>query len=520
MRRAISFLRRKRGDGFAVGLALLMMTAVCVLGWWQSDYRPRFVIEDYRPYQAAAFSPDGRWMYWIDLDNRVHLWDIAKGTQRSLKDPELPQGKVCISSDSTLLVADNWPEPSKYWDVGTGELIDFGRETTKGSFMGTSLDGQNLLLLSLPNDDASSILVVNRKTGAVAARLTNALGPVMFAPNQRRLITGYEKYGGQGSPETCHWLWDTRTWQAAGDRDLFEDWFNPLSFSADSSLLACEARRSGQMELVVVDLDKRRIRAALPYRVVHNRPVPFFSEDNRYLMVYGLNADNQEALAIWDLAADPPRLAHEVAKAVVAANGRFAARLLPEITSDGTGFIEILTLPGVKRQAIVALPRINLEHVSDPVSSLEAFCCSMSFEPNARCLAVHVHGYSRRYDLRPLELLRACWNCFVGGNTFPFDFESVHSVRIYDTNTGRELHVLHAQQNPFFSPDGRTLTTSDNGRLAVWDLPPRKPWNLILAWSALAGLVTLLLCLLVQVWWARRRKLSPALGGRQLPLAG
>jgi WD40 repeat protein len=87
-------------------------------------------------------------------------------------------------------------------------------------------------------------------------------------------------------------------------------------------------------------------------------------------------------------------------------------------------------------------------------------------------------------------------------SVFPIDETDQPVIRIWNTESGKELESLQNCQGPFaFSPNGQTLAArNQDGTLQLWDVPPRKPLGLILAWSCVpAGLVLLF------AWWRGRR---------------
>ncbi len=90
----------------------------------------------------------------------------------------------------------------------------------------------------------------------------------------------------------------------------------------------------------------------------------------------------------------------------------------------------------------------------------------------------------------------------------------IYEIRLLDVETGKQQTVFRqdadgTSYNIQFSPDGKTLAIwwSDGQAVYLWDIPPRKPWLRMLAWSAgpVAGLL-----LLVQLYKLLTRRAARA----------
>ncbi len=98
-------------------------------------------------------------------------------------------------------------------------------------------------------------------------------------------------------------------------------------------------------------------------------------------------------------------------------------------------------------------------------------------------------------------------------------------VRFRDTETSDEVAAIRDGMQALFAPDGQSVAVlHTDGRVAIWDLPPRAPWLRILGWAGLCWAA-----LVLPVWgfgryyaWRRRVRLAkgPAADPRALHPAG
>jgi WD40 repeat protein len=79
-------------------------------------------------------------------------------------------------------------------------------------------------------------------------------------------------------------------------------------------------------------------------------------------------------------------------------------------------------------------------------------------------------------------------------------------VSLYSLPEGKRIAALQDCRYPVFSPDGKTLATTnvDGSSLQLWDFPIRKPIGKILGFAALAAAATLLA--INGLGWLRRRR--------------
>jgi WD40 repeat protein len=117
------------------------------------------------------------------------------------------------------------------------------------------------------------------------------------------------------------------------------------------------------------------------------------------------------------------------------------------------------------------------------------------FSPNSKLFAVNV--CESRKPKAMWDWLESNWPTAFAA----FD-KPIEQIRCWDSGTGKEYPSLPGGGfECVFSPNSRQLAVQcDDGSIKLWDLPPRKPLGLILAWSCLPAVLVLLLG-----WWRGRR---------------
>jgi WD40 repeat protein len=117
--------------------------------------------------------------------------------------------------------------------------------------------------------------------------------------------------------------------------------------------------------------------------------------------------------------------------------------------------------------------------------------------PDQNLFVLHQHRFRKPQWLRN-------WFAKVIPGMNPPNCTQEDLIRSWDMATGHEYTPLPDGWwgKAAFAPDNRTLATlGDDGRIRFWDLPPRKPLGLILAWSCVPAVLVLLLS-----WWRWRRQ--------------
>ncbi len=175
---------------------------------WEWGYLKRLCTSEIRnltandgALYAVAFAPDGRHVYSGGQSGKIHVWDIATGTEQTLSGHTAFVHSITFSPDGKRMAstATEWvgsvAGEVKLWDVASGqELVNFptakGTNVTDVAF---SPDGRTLALATWNH----TVQLIDLETNAI--RVLSGYGQsvktVVFTPDGRTVIAG--GWGGQ-----------------------------------------------------------------------------------------------------------------------------------------------------------------------------------------------------------------------------------------------------------------------------------------------------------------------------------
>jgi WD40 repeat protein len=107
---------------------------------------------------------------------------------------------------------------------------------------------------------------------------------------------------------------------------------------------------------------------------------------------------------------------------------------------------------------------------------------------------LQLHGVSHYINGLPYSI--------IGWLPLTFYERASSVVRIWDLESKREILSCPGALSGVFSPDGSLLATDDGESIQIWDLPPGRPWGLILKFASMAWMV--MLALLIAAWLGLR----------------
>jgi WD40 repeat protein len=391
--------------------------------------RPRVAWTPPEQAELVGFLPDGRTVVTLDhrppahdLTGPLRLWDAVTGTQTAAH--PLPARQIrypTLAPDGRWLAwVDEGDNHLHVVEVGTGQEV-FKYPREERSFMD---------------------------------------GGVRFSPDGRLLALDVTE-----SPEQRVRLWDVGTWRS---RATLEDAGQPLAFSPDGRLLAAVQLKvaPGGKSLASVlhvwdvsdpDAPAERFHDDLPG--APRRPT--FSPDGRFLVtgVMAIERGADDAVMWWDVAAG--RRLHQLSPASDA-----------DFVADGTGLVAVIHWQEEFRTPhYLALWDVDPPRERRSVLTVPGRCVVGGDVVAVMDLRDNVWDYPGGL----FDRLRWPW---------PFRRGAQPVLTLYDLD-GRELgRVPGGVRQARFAPDGRTLVVMDNGRLALWDVPPRHPWGWFVGLSA------------------------------------
>jgi WD40 repeat protein len=446
----VSFADWKEGQ---VASSEAQLPVVAAPTWikWQAE-SPRLLRTLMHPEQAGLlqgllFSPDGRRLVAGHVKGMIQVWDTASGRQLMVIDDRRPSAPNEYHSFAT---SPDWQEVY----VGYSSRKLYRVPTEKKTFWHFESKGE--------------VRAWDVETGQprrlFAAAPSRGILSMNLSPDGSTLLT-FERPSGEYEipPKVLPTLWDARTGKRRAS--LPESSNDSVASSPDgktlvlvtidaaaetTSLLFCDMA-SGKMRRSVV-LSKK---GSVIHELAYTPDGKFVIGSVRY------RKTNDFGLAFWDAATGQELGFLEVAKQhvieslVCSGDGRRLAASTVPFNREGAGKLYLIDLASRK---IVkeftpeddSLPEKGRIQVSTP-----AFC------PDGKWLAVASQAIPTRHSLYSRV-----------------DVLGQPHIHLIETATGEVREMLASPpgyaQSLCFSPDGKTLASSGDGRVLLWDMtaPP------------------------------------------------
>lgn len=488
---------------FVLGMAgiLLLLAVTAALWWWlpagpHSTIAADPVVQPVGSYvgQTLTISPDGRCLA-VRNESRLQVWDVTSGEFRAgipvralfnvhLDDVE---PRTFFSPDGRMLAFEDHegPKKVKVWEWAERQAPRTMRELDDYTDLFFTADGKTLL---------TSFGPWNTKTG-------DKEGAVPWVPDfwiSLRQLTDGRIVTVRSSHDSLPTLWDFTVNQ--GRPQMLQSGGRIPGSSRRSDDLAPDGRR---LAAVYRETDGRACQHVLklwdlpatepPTKVsgpadCNSRPDHLqWSPDGRLLLVRVDHDDGQRLnshMEFWNLTTTPPvRLATWPQCTVV-------------FSPDGQWFLaNVATSPNPWR----LFEARTLQPQDCGFPGEDYFDQGLIFALDTRTLAAHYTGTRPNWLDRLLNR--------------PVEQGIVWGVKIWDVASGRLLADIPERQFFTYFPDGKSMAISgSDGRVEIWDIPPRRPWWI--DYSLPIVFILLLLLGMRLIWRAFRRPAPTKATGR------
>jgi WD40 repeat protein len=475
---------RPRLGGLAIlrRITLLALTAYGVTAaalWWWLAPRPRLILAASEKLSLVGFSPDGRW--------------LATVPRRAGPHPERSPG------------------PIRFWDVATGEQVFTLLDDAEGLFEAKlAPDGQTLAV-----QQGCDLVVLDLKSRAEIGRLTVAPKDCCyptdfeFAPDARTLA--YAVRGNQGR-YSCVRVWDVPRRE---QRFQLTGLSGPLVFSPSG-------------ELLLTGLEHPNTRpAATPWPPALRL---WSTRTGQQISSYS-DLDPSWPTGAIVFAPDGARIAFRDAVEGIKLISPVAAAeplLLPKamwgcFTPDGARIITlIIDKPGQTGRCMgITVWDAEAGQLLYDVYALPhtTSCAGFKVSPDGRWAGFsHTTHPSRRVAYHFWDAVETLGQRWQGLRDHGF----YYTLHVFDVEGRKEVAALPGCDRFLFSPDNRCLATTcenslsyNDGTVALWELPPGKPFGRIFGWALLVALGVIGVAGLWRRWqWLPRSQApaSPSLG--------
>jgi len=372
-----------------VVVLILCWLALLVNPQWTPDWLRNWGWNASAPYRLAhelrghageeiyvRFSPDGKRIATIEQGVSVRLWDADSGREIT----KIAGHFHSLPTDNVLLTTDRWAvhgTPIRRWNTTTGRELLPALEM-EGGWNHQAIFSPDRTRITMHAGPRGRVFVWDVESGRKLHEFARDAGTYSFSPDGTRIaVPG----------------WDTtRILDAESGRELQTVAGDSAVFSHDSRKLATGVRQDFSTRILDVNSGRELQR-------LEGMPGRFFPDDRKIVTRRALQGANT-AIRIWDV-----NTGRELQQFEEDDKGRMGSLWRTPFSPDGTKFIT------------------ELEGVPGSVFIWDAETYRELHE-----LRTNVRGFYFSHDGRHLVTYYDLANC------------CVQSVRVWDVNSGRELH--------------------------------------------------------------------------------
>lgn len=453
------------------GVLALLFAMTFTAAWWLTPIEPYLTLNLDEPWSCCGFSPDGTVLVTSGFkDSRrsgpLRIWDVERGHERiSLAHDWNAIYAEQFSPDGILLTALDGEGDFKLWNARTGEeLASLAPKIQSERNFRFSPDGRSLVFQER-SPDKQCITFWNVESRREHGRVESDFHSLTFAPDGDSFATARH--------DDTRKVNEVFLWKMAHVPVLVKQHSIPaeaVALSPDLKTFATvDDLPDGNCHVAIWDMmtGKKRWSVVSEENGKHFDSLSF-SANGKVLSASGGRMPCNYRTTLWDMASTPKEIRSFSDRVVVSPDGEWLAVPLQE----GVTLIKV-SAPGHEANLIV--------------SGAKRTDGRGRFSPDSKMVLISLY-FEHQPFLR--DWLPEKYNPFRAGPRVPV-------VRVWDTDSRREVATFRDCRHAWFSSDGKVLATLRGGNaIDLWRVPFRASLWRILGWTVLAWLIV------VAVGWA------------------
>jgi WD40 repeat protein/serine/threonine protein kinase len=490
---------RLRIRASVAGDAVFTQRGPIVRVWGLGDGSLRGALEHPEPVRSADFSASGRKIASVDGSGTIRLWDVATASlQASCSIPGLELQSVVTTPAEDRIIASGGDGTIRICDVATGQIV----RTLSGHravARGLDLDRDGRVLVSASMDGTARLWDLN--TGESLGVLVGHRGAVRIvelSPDGRRVATG-------GEDATIR-IWDVESAAQVGLLQGHEARIASLHWDEPDHLIS--ASFDGTIRRW--NVGRRTDLIARGHSKIVEQLV--LSPDRALTLTVG---DDGVAI-VWDVASVRRR---SVLPAEVKSGAFLDATRIATAGADGR--VQLWSIDGAALAAFASgdasLHRLVVDHTGKRFATVSSdgmvrlwrgdgtahaahrlgfAIAQVQFDPSDRWLAIAGTG-TAGVTILDATTLRPVTTLLAGTNVQQFSIDRTRigathdrSATLIELGTWKTVTTLEGHRSWVdkidLLPDGRTITTSDDATVRIWDRAGRSHTTLPVAGKAFA----------------------------------
>jgi WD40 repeat protein len=477
----------------------ILFAVILVASWWLIPIVPYATLKLHDECGLLLFSPDGTMLVTSGKqgmgrsEGPMRVWDVAGGKERfSIAHPWKAIETVLFSPDSSLIAAHEMAGDLKVWNTKSGkEEATLGPQTKFGNWVNFRFSPEGRFLVfqdySKGSPDESYITFWNTDSKQEQGSVESYFHTLAFASDGNSFAT-FRRKDFRKVNEVLLWKTD-QTPVLIKQHQLTA---SVIAFSPDLQTFASAddlPDGNGQVAMWDMTTGEKRWSVTFNEHGTHLQSLSFIA-NGKVLSAHGGGGTKlgwRWRTTLWNVTSSPREIGSFSETPAVSPDGEWVAIPL----DSGVKLINASS-PGVGTDLVVS---DDLGPSAFGIYNNMKSWPTPSFSPDSKMVLVKgLHQFGKEPFLD--NWLPQQFN--------PFRRGSAGSViRVWDTDSRREVMALSRSRDAWFSTDGHVLATlRDSQEIDLWIVPLRASLWRILGWSFFFWLIAVSICWLgLQVKW-------------------